>query len=288
MSTLTYTQGFVLIKPDGRSWMYVDRQMNVMGWLRSCSCFRKEFALDDLQFDKNVRKWGCVPVSSLQALLHHIEPSTFNPLVLRSLCPRGAWKRNQALLCTYIEFAANIDPQTTVGEGMRTTRAMGELLTERYHSLQRRGRDLVIPTDWSTQGIYSVVKVGGKPKVSHRFNKATVTVDEFFPPSATFEISNNYSEFGAKLTETTCGRFSEPIPALFARFSAPQTPHREPKAVKNKSDDMKRVSPKRKAESVPKTQVNLTPLGAAIAKRSVQGKQQSGFRPAPPPKKAKV
>eukprot|EP00971_Amphidinium_carterae_P018657 367924-Amphidinium_carterae.4 len=238
-------------------------------------------------FDKNVRKWGCVPVASLQALLHHIEPSTFNPLVLRSLCPRGAWKRNQALLCTYIEFVANIDPQTTVGEGMRTTRAMGEVLTERYHSLQRRGRDLVIPTDWSTQGIYSVAKVGGKPKLVHRFNMSAVTVDEFFPPSAVFEISNNYSEFGAKLTETTCGRFSEPIPALFARYAAPQTPHREPKAVKNKPEEDKRVSPKRKAESVPKTQVNLTPLGAAIAKRK-QGRDQSAFRPAPPPKKAKV
>eukprot|EP00971_Amphidinium_carterae_P350557 6491617-Amphidinium_carterae.2 len=171
----------------------------------------KEFALDDLQYDKNVRKWGCLPVSALQALLHHVEPSTFNALVLRSLCPRGAWKRNQALLCTYVELVANIDPQSTVGEGMRTTRAMGELLTERYHSLHRRGRDLVIPTDWSTQGVYSVKKMGGKPCITHRFNKASVTVDEYFPPAATFELSNNYSEFGAKLTETTMGRFSDSV-----------------------------------------------------------------------------
>eukprot|EP00971_Amphidinium_carterae_P052442 1032421-Amphidinium_carterae.2 len=249
-----------------------------------------EFALDDLQFDKNVRRWGCLPVGALQALLHHVEPSTFNPLVLRSLCPRGAWKRNQALLCTYVEFVANIDPQSAVGEGMRTTRLMGELLTERYHSLHRRGRDLVIPTDWASQGIYSMKKVDGKPHISHRFNKTSVVVDEYFPPAATFELSNNYSEFGAKLTETTLGRFSELVPALFAKYASPRTPPREPKAIKQKqvvAEEGKR-SPKRKAESGPKPQVSLTPLGAAIAKRSAQGKQQSSFRPTPPPKKAKV
>eukprot|EP00971_Amphidinium_carterae_P328940 6461095-Amphidinium_carterae.2 len=256
-------------------------------------CDVQEFALDDLQYDKNVRKWGCVPVSALQALLHHIEPSTFNPLVLRSMCPRGAWKRNQELLCTYIEFVANIDPQSAVhmGEGMRTTRAMGELLTERYHALHRRGRDLVIPTDWSTQGIYSVSKVAGKPKITHRFNQTTVTVEEYFPPAAVFEISNNFSEFGAKLTETVNGRFSEPIPALFARYAVPQTPPRGGKLLKDKviaDAERKRLSPKRKAESVPKSQVNLTPLGAAIAKKATQGKQQAGYRPAPPAKKVKV
>eukprot|EP00971_Amphidinium_carterae_P032813 645989-Amphidinium_carterae.1 len=262
-----------------------------LGWGQPQNVHPKEFALDDLQYDKNVRKWGCLPVSALQALLHHVEPATFNPLVLRSLCPRGAWKRNQALLCTYVEFVSNIDPQSMVGEGMRTTRAMGELLTERYHSLGRRGRDLVIPTDWATQGIYSVKKVGGKPCITHRFNKASVTVDEYFAPAASFELSNNYSEFGAKLTETTMGRFSEPVPALFAKYAGPRTPPRETKAIKQKQavvEEGKRISPKRKAESVPKTQVSLTPLGAAIAKRTAQGNKQSTFRPAPPAKKAKV
>ena len=174
-----------------------------------------EVSLDAMVNYGSCYQWGLLPVSTLELLLRACLPQIFTVVVVKAMCVRGARKKNQAMLASYLEHVTNLLPNGNVPKNMSLRELMAVVI-----SLQKdvggRGSDLVLPADWLAQGVYKAfVTSEGFLMVAHRFLQKSVRVTGKCRQEQRFYIEHNHSEIRATLHEHD-GLFQQPLYQLFS------------------------------------------------------------------------
>lgn len=165
------------------------------------------------ELHRNYSTWGGVPVIYVCWLLSRIEPVTFSIANMKgSTSKRNGKLPSQESVLQWFEVTTGMDADQSVGE----TRVLGDLvklLSEASCKLGRRSRDLSLPVDWATQGIYCVtadkngnaVLVNRWTSQSAEFEGIRVDADGSIPHS----IDMNWSEHRAVVNFVGKNRMSK-------------------------------------------------------------------------------
>ena len=111
-------------------------------------------------------------VGLLKQLLSAMEEISMSPLALRGLVERGKREASKEQLVRLIEFCTNVDGDTPI-DGMM--RHVPTLIKEfkALNDVTRRARDMKMPPDWISQGLYQLEQSGCDHElfVRHRFTQ---------------------------------------------------------------------------------------------------------------------
>lgn len=136
-----------------------------------------------------------------------MEPISLSLPNLKSIIVRGQREQSKNNLLDILEFTTNLERGFCVRGKLRQRECEHDAFTEYVKSLNvqsgRRAKDLLLPPDWQTQGIYSWKVVDEQLVVKHRFRElehiVSATNLKGWSPEVDLHIEYNYSELQAKL-----------------------------------------------------------------------------------------
>lgn len=103
-----------------------------------------------------------------------------------------------------VGMATGFDPDSSVGE-VRRLRGILDQLRNAAEKLGRRGRDLTLPVNWQSQGVYSAFAENGNACLKHRWTGQSTIFDGVVIPDGEtphYFIDRNWSEHRAMLNFT--------------------------------------------------------------------------------------
>jgi len=154
---------------------------------------------------------GMIHLDRLMVIASRMQPVAFSKHTLKLLKPSPQRGIPKARLLELIEFDTGAGPDSYIGTDGRLKSQ--EVLTNRLIELSvannLRGRDLSLPPDFHSHGVYKVEVDGGKIYIVHKFAKAGTNRKELPASQArlvddhrALRLDRNYSEMGAVLVET--------------------------------------------------------------------------------------
>lgn len=166
-------------------------------------------------WDKNTCKWEQMPVEKMELALRAAEPAVFTVANMKVLIRRGARSANQLTLVKYLEFMTGSSPSGSIPEAVKDGQ-LESVVKQLNEQAGRRAKELVLPADWATSGIYAVRLEGTQLIASHRFLDKEVVVAGKYNSAQSFFVDANWSETKAEIHEKG-GFFQQPLYILFFR-----------------------------------------------------------------------
>ena len=148
--------------------------------------------------------FAAMSVSHLKELLEHLDSRVFNRFNIRSIVQKGEAKKNKQLLLEILEFATNI--QVNSSPGCSTWTTLKETLAQKYAFLGCRAAELPLPPRWPDDGVYSLMvqEDTGDLLIKHNFLADHPVKAVGLPPGWSARrvlLSDNFSESGAYLSD---------------------------------------------------------------------------------------
>lgn len=146
-------------------------------------------------------------VEVIKALCIGIEPSSMSECALRALIPPKCRQLKKESVVQLLEFATGMTPSTYLGTDGRL-KSFRNLLGEcsrRNEARGRRCRDIVLPVNWSRQGVFAVCQMNGVWQLGCMVlpTPAMVVLPphvlKLFGTAPQFSIESNWSEQNANL-----------------------------------------------------------------------------------------
>lgn len=185
--------------------------------------------LSKMPMEKNCTSYLVAPVKWLKFWLSHMEPVSFSMNNLKSLVRRGSREVTRDELLKLLEFAVGIESAQAISPDERQPGVLLQRLLDTNASMGRKGRDLVIPPDWATDGEYLLQHDGDTTYLVHRFSQSRVDLADFIEDetlltsNGTMQIDNNWSELRATLKRAD-GLFLFRCSALLSGLTKSSTP----------------------------------------------------------------
>uniref|UniRef100_A0A7S3SGZ0 Uncharacterized protein n=1 Tax=Strombidinopsis acuminata TaxID=141414 RepID=A0A7S3SGZ0_9SPIT len=104
---------------------------------------------------KNASHFPTMPPKHMKRILAGIEPVTFSSHNMNALISRGAREVTRSELLKLVEFCTNISPTSNVAPEHRYFNVLEDEMRKLSAMHGRRARDLTLPVDWETQGVYA-------------------------------------------------------------------------------------------------------------------------------------
>lgn len=185
--------------------------------------------LAKLPMEKNCTSYLVVPVKWLKFWLSHMEPVAFSVNNLKSLVRRGSREVTRDELLKLLEFVVGVESAQAISPDERQPGVLLHRLLDTNISMGRKGRDLVIPPDWSTDGEYLLHHDGETTYLVHRFSESKIDLADFIEDETLLssdgmmQIDNNWSELRATLKRAD-GLFLFRCSALLSGMTKSSTP----------------------------------------------------------------
>ena len=105
--------------------------------------------------------WSSMPPKHLSALLGALEPVSLGQGNQKNMLTKGARVVSKKFLLEILELSCNIDPQAPVSQAeVKNLSEIFSMLEKQNERYGRRARDLVLPPNWDTQGVYRIQTFG--------------------------------------------------------------------------------------------------------------------------------
>lgn len=169
----------------------------------------------------------------LSHLLNRLEPVVFNPFSFRAFMKRGMKRIPKAPLLETLEFVTDCSPDTPLNS-FENIGALIDWLASRNHDLGRRAREMGLPIEWSTDGIYAAKVRDSTVFLVDKFMNMQCEVQcaDIQNPipveSSAFTITNNFSsnratltKVGARMPPMLCKSLFHMQVPIFCRCEAP-------------------------------------------------------------------
>jgi hypothetical protein len=149
---------------------------------------------------RNFRTWSAAPATHLQALVCAIEPSTFSMANLKCLMKKGQRQVPKPPLLELLERCCDLDPDAEIGPDRMMDVVIAKFMSIN-DTLGRRGRDLMLPADWATDGFYLVTMTGGEVWLVDRETMVKIKVFTYTADQqpSVWSIDLNFSKHRARL-----------------------------------------------------------------------------------------
>eukprot|EP00971_Amphidinium_carterae_P226534 4493241-Amphidinium_carterae.2 len=143
-----------------------------------------------------------LPHESLQVLMWNLQES-LTPFAWTAHRARGSRTVSKDILCEVLEFMTGLPRETPANSTIWPT--LGSMCKDIVQKWKQQGqRSVVLPVDWSTQGLYIVGSITMETvEIKHRFSEETVCVRNTdalgWTHIADIHITKNYSMIQAAL-----------------------------------------------------------------------------------------
>ena len=143
-------------------------------------------------------------LTHLRSYLNHLEPSVFNSNNMKNLLVRGQRVVGKKVLCEYLEWSTGLPSSWSPTGTLRLKQVLLEYM-QRYVKRGCRAASMVLPCNWSRNGLYTIVRKNGDIFVQHNFTKEQYGLKakelSTVKDPATLRIADNWSETQARLVE---------------------------------------------------------------------------------------